>query len=72
MRCTRDTIIGKLAAAIVVQLKQRIAVPIVEPAERIHATVIGASQFTVQVSGKMIFLPRRGDASGSHRTNPAR
>ena len=30
---------------------------IVEPIERIRATVIGASQFTVQVSGKTIYLP---------------
>ena len=29
----------------------------VEPLERIRATVIGASQFTVQVSGKTIYLP---------------
>jgi len=28
----------------------------IEPAERVHATVIGASQFTVQVSGKTIYL----------------
>ncbi len=46
-----------LAAAIVRQLKARIAVPIIEPRERIRATVIGASQFTVQVSGKTIYLP---------------
>ena len=28
-----------------------------DPGQRIRATVIGASQFTVQVSGKTIFLP---------------
>lgn len=50
-------IAASLAAAIVAQLKQRITVSIVEPAERIRATVIGASQFTVQVSGKTIDLP---------------
>lgn len=46
-----------LAAAIVSQIRRRIAVPVIEPAERIRATVIGASQFTVQVSGKTIDLP---------------
>jgi ethanolamine utilization protein EutA len=46
-----------LADAIVQQLKKRISTPIVEPMERIRATVIGASQFTVQVSGKTIYLP---------------
>jgi ethanolamine utilization protein EutA len=46
-----------LADAIVKQLKARISIPIIEPMERIRATVIGASQFTVQVSGKTIYLP---------------
>ncbi|RXZ34084.1 reactivating factor for ethanolamine ammonia lyase [Oxalobacteraceae bacterium CAVE-383] len=48
-----------LAAEIVKQIKARIgkATPIIEPAERIRATVIGASQFTVQVSGKTIYVP---------------
>ncbi|MBA3777678.1 MAG: ethanolamine ammonia-lyase reactivating factor EutA [Betaproteobacteria bacterium] len=46
-----------LADAIVRQMKARVAIPVVEPAERIRATVIGASQFTVQVSGKTIYLP---------------
>ncbi|MDP3672875.1 MAG: ethanolamine ammonia-lyase reactivating factor EutA [Telluria sp.] len=46
-----------LAGEIVTQIKQRISIPIVEPIERIRATVIGASQFTVQVSGKTIYLP---------------
>ena len=45
-----------LAAAIVKQIKARISVPIIEPQERIRATVIGASQFTVQVSGKTIYV----------------
>lgn len=49
-----------LAQAIVKQLKARVAIPVVEPAERIRATVIGASQFTVQVSGKTIYLPEPG------------
>jgi ethanolamine utilization protein EutA len=49
-----------LADAIVRQLRGRIAIPVIEPAERIRATVIGASQFTVQVSGKTIYLPDQG------------
>ena len=46
-----------LADELVAQLKTRLSVPVVEPGERIRATVIGASQFTVQVSGKTIYLP---------------
>jgi ethanolamine utilization protein EutA len=46
-----------LADEVVAQLKTRISIPIIEPGERIRATVIGASQFTVQVSGKTIYLP---------------
>jgi len=46
-----------LAQEIVAQLRSRIAIPLVEPMEGIRATVIGASQFTVQVSGKTIYLP---------------
>ena len=46
-----------LAAEVVNQIKARVAIPVVEPMERIRATVIGASQFTVQVSGKTIYLP---------------
>lgn len=49
-----------LADAIVQQIKARISIPIVEPMERIRATVIGASQFTVQVSGKTIYVPDKG------------
>lgn len=49
-----------LAADIVAQLKPRLTVPVIEPSERIRATVIGASQFTVQVSGKTIYLPDAG------------
>jgi len=37
----------------------RIAAPLVEPREGIRATVIGASQFTVQVSGKTIHVSGR-------------
>lgn len=46
-----------LAGEIAKQIKTRLAIPVVEPLERIRATVIGASQFTVQVSGKTIYLP---------------
>lgn len=46
-----------LAAEIVQQIQSRITIPVIEPAERIRATVIGASQFTVQVSGKTVYLP---------------
>jgi ethanolamine utilization protein EutA len=46
-----------LAEQIALEIKSRVRVPIVEPMERIRATVIGASQFTVQVSGKTIYLP---------------
>ncbi|MDB5748222.1 MAG: eutA [Massilia sp.] len=49
-----------LAREIVAQIRARVALPIVEPMERIRATVIGASQFTVQVSGKTIYLPDPG------------
>jgi ethanolamine utilization protein EutA len=49
-----------LADEIVAQLRTRISIPIIEPGERIRATVIGASQFTVQVSGKTIYLPDPG------------
>jgi ethanolamine utilization protein EutA len=49
-----------LAGEIVKQIKARISIPIIEPMERIRATVIGASQFTVQVSGKTIYLPDAG------------
>ncbi len=45
-----------LARELVSQLNARVAIPVVEPAERIRATVIGASQFTLQVSGKTIYL----------------
>ncbi len=45
-----------LAGEIVQQMTDRCSVPIIEPTERIRATVIGASQFTVQVSGKTIYV----------------
>jgi ethanolamine utilization protein EutA len=46
-----------LAAEIVHALCQRATLPLIDPGQRIRATVIGASQFTVQVSGKTIYLP---------------
>ena len=46
-----------LAAAIAGELSRRTALPLIDPGQRIRATVIGASQFTVQVSGKTIYLP---------------
>jgi len=45
-----------LAAEVVAQLRPRLSIPVIEPNERIRATVIGASQFTVQVSGKTIYV----------------
>ena len=50
-------IAGMLAAALAEELKARTALPAIDPGQRIRATVIGASQFTVQVSGKTIHLP---------------
>jgi ethanolamine utilization protein EutA len=48
-----------LAREIIAQLTPRLDVPIVDAGQRIRATVIGASQFTVQVSGKTMY--RTGD-----------
>ena len=41
------------------QLAERMDLPVLDPGQGIRATVIGASQFTVQVSGKTIYLPDR-------------
>jgi ethanolamine utilization protein EutA len=49
-----------LAAELTGQLKERSAPLLLDPGQRIRATVIGASQFTVQVSGKTIYLPDEG------------
>jgi len=49
-----------LADALRAELKQRTPLKLIDPGQRIRATVIGASQFTVQVSGKTIHLPRHG------------
>lgn len=46
-----------LAAELARQLSARSKLPLIDPGQRIRATVIGASQFTVQVSGKTIYLP---------------
>jgi ethanolamine utilization protein EutA len=46
-----------LAKEIGTQLGKRSKITVVDPGQRIRATVIGASQFTVQVSGKTIYLP---------------
>jgi ethanolamine utilization protein EutA len=46
-----------LAADLARELSRRSALPLIDPGQRIRATVIGASQFTVQVSGKTIYLP---------------
>jgi ethanolamine utilization protein EutA len=50
-------IAGLLANALAHELSRRTALALIDPGQRIRATVIGASQFTVQVSGKTIYLP---------------
>jgi ethanolamine utilization protein EutA len=49
-----------LATDLCRQLANRTSLPLIDPGQRIRATVIGASQFTVQVSGKTIYLPDPG------------
>lgn len=46
-----------LADALAAELSRRGAPALIDPGQLIRATVIGASQFTVQVSGKTIYLP---------------
>ena len=46
------------------QLSRRTGLPLIDPGQRIRATVIGASQFTVQVSGKTIYLPEPAVSAG--------
>jgi ethanolamine utilization protein EutA len=46
-----------LAHELAQQLSRHTPLPLIDPGQRIRATVIGASQFTVQVSGKTIYLP---------------
>ena len=50
---------GDLGALLAEEIKNRLrglAIPVVEPEARIRATVIGASQYTIQVSGSTIFI----------------
>jgi ethanolamine utilization protein EutA len=50
---------GDMGALLASEVKKRVAqlgVPVLEPAARIRATVIGASQYTIQVSGSTIFI----------------
>jgi len=49
-----------LAQGLRQQFAQRLPVPVIDPGQGIRATVIGASQYTVQVSGKTIYLPDPG------------
>ena len=49
-------IAADLAAALSDGFADRLGVPVVDPGQGIRATVIGASQHTVQVSGKTTFL----------------
>src|SRR5262249_50433428 len=50
----------QLAEELRAELRCRTALTLIDPGQRIRATVIGASQFTLQVSGKTIHLPRPG------------
>jgi len=50
---------GDLGALLAKEVKQRVqqmGILVLEPAARIRATVIGASQYTIQVSGSTIFI----------------
>ena len=47
---------GALLASEVKKRVEQLGVPVLEPAARIRATVIGASQYTIQVSGSTIFI----------------
>ena len=50
---------GDLGVPLAEEIKKRVrglAIPVVEPAARIRATVIGASQYTIQLSGSTIFI----------------
>ncbi|MBI2986803.1 MAG: ethanolamine ammonia-lyase reactivating factor EutA [Deltaproteobacteria bacterium] len=48
--------LGALLAEEVKRRVERLGIPVIEPAARIRATVIGASQYTIQVSGSTIFI----------------
>jgi ethanolamine utilization protein EutA (predicted chaperonin) len=45
-----------LAAELRKRFRDRMTIPVVDPGAGIRATVLGASQFTVQVSGKTIYV----------------
>ncbi len=45
-----------LSRALAAELGARTKLPLIDAGQRIRATVIGASQFTIQVSGKTIYL----------------
>ena len=50
---------GDMGSLLANEVKNRVAqlgIPVAEPAARIRATVIGASQYTIQVSGSTIFI----------------
>jgi ethanolamine utilization protein EutA len=50
---------GDLGALLADEIKKRVErleIPVMEPAARIRATVLGASQYTIQVSGSTIFI----------------
>ena len=50
---------GDIGAILGREIRQRVeglGIPILEPSARIRATVIGASQYTIQVSGSTIFI----------------
>jgi ethanolamine utilization protein EutA len=46
----------ELATALGARLRDRLALPLIDPGQRIRATVIGASQFSAQLSGSTIHL----------------
>jgi ethanolamine utilization protein EutA len=49
-----------LAAELRERFRARLTIPVVDPGAGIRATVLGASQFTVQVSGKTIYVSDLG------------
>ena len=56
-------VFGDLGPLLGEEIRKRVgkfAIPMEEPAQRIRATVIGASQYTVQVSGNTIFISEPG------------
>lgn len=48
--------LGEMLAAAIRSRVERLGIEVLEPRARIRATVIGASQYTVQVSGNTIFI----------------